>query len=87
MKRLSILVSILVLTAVAAFPANGQECVCASTAAPRTVSLCGEHDDDKAYDAADPDTIYGPILELGTSIIQTDRPEFLIRYLEQKGRR
>ena len=27
------------------------------------------------------------ILELGTSIIQTDRPEFLIRYLEQKGRR
>ncbi len=50
-------------------------------------SLCGEHDDDKAYDAADPDTIYGPILELGTSIIQTDRPEFLIRYLERKGRR
>jgi glycerophosphoryl diester phosphodiesterase len=50
-------------------------------------SLCGEHDDDKAFEAADPDTVYGPILDLGTSIIQTDRPEFLIRYLEQKGRR
>ena len=50
-------------------------------------SLCGEHDDDKAFDAADPDAVYGPILDLGTSIIQTDRPEFLIRYLEQKGRR
>jgi glycerophosphoryl diester phosphodiesterase len=50
-------------------------------------SLCGEHDDDKAFDAADPDTVYGPILDLGTSIIQTDRPEFLIRYLEKKGRR
>lgn len=49
-------------------------------------SLCGGYDDDAAYDAADPDTIYGPILDLGTSIIQTDRPEFLIRYLEKKGR-
>jgi len=50
-------------------------------------SLCGEHDDDKAFEAPDPDTVYAPILELGTSIIQTDRPEFLIHYLEQKGRR
>ena len=50
-------------------------------------SLCGEHDDDKAFDSEDPDTIYGPIMALGTSIIQTDRPEFLIRYLESKGRR
>jgi hypothetical protein len=50
-------------------------------------SLCGEHDDDKAFEAADPDDIYAPILDLGTSIIQTDRPEFLIRYLEKKGRR
>ena len=50
-------------------------------------SLCGGYDDDAAYDAADPDAIYGPILDLGTSIIQTDRPEFLIRYLEGKGRR
>ena len=50
-------------------------------------SLCGEYDDDKAFGAADPDSVYGPILDLGTSIIQTDRPEFLIRYLEEKGRR
>lgn len=50
-------------------------------------SLCGDHDDDRAYDSPDPDKTYGPILDLGTSIIQTDRPEFLIKYLEKKGRR
>ena len=50
-------------------------------------SLCGNYDDDRAYENDNPDAIYGPILDLGTSIIQTDRPEFLIRYLEQHGRR
>ena len=50
-------------------------------------SLCGDHDDDRVYDSPDPDKVYGPILDLGTSIIQTDRPEFLIKYLEKKGRR
>ena len=50
-------------------------------------SLCGDYDDDRAYDSPDPDKVYGPILDLGTSIIQTDRPEFLIKYLEKKGRR
>ena len=50
-------------------------------------SLCGEHDDDRAFDSTNPDEVYGPILDLGASIIQTDRPEFLIKYLEQKGRR
>ena len=50
-------------------------------------SLCGDHDDDRAFDSTDPDSVYGPILDLGTSIIQTDRPEFLIKYLEKKGRR
>lgn len=50
-------------------------------------SLCGEHDDDKAFASEDPDTVYGPVMALGTSIIQTDRPEFLIRYLESIGRR
>ena len=49
-------------------------------------SLCGGYDDDRAYDS-DPASVYDPILELGTSIIQTDRPEFLIRYLESIGRR
>ena len=50
-------------------------------------SLCGNHDDDRAYNSDNPDEIYAPILKLGTSIIQTDRPEFLIHYLEKKGRR
>ncbi len=50
-------------------------------------SLCGDHDDDRAYDSPNPDKVYGPILDLGTSIIQTDRPEFLIKYLEKRGRR
>jgi len=50
-------------------------------------SLCGNHDDDRAYTAEDPDSIYGPILELGTNIIQTDRPELLIQYLDRKGKR
>ena len=31
--------------------------------------------------------VYDVILDLGTSMIQTDRPEFLIKYLESKGRR
>lgn len=50
-------------------------------------SLCGGYDDDRAFDSDDPASVYDPILDLGTSIIQTDRPEFLIRYLESKGRR
>ena len=50
-------------------------------------SLCGNYDDDRAFDSPDPDAVYGPILDLGTSIIQTDRPEFIIKYLEKKGRR
>ena len=50
-------------------------------------SLCGGYDDDRAYDCGDPASVYNPILDLGTSIIQTDRPEFLIRYLESIGRR
>ncbi len=50
-------------------------------------SLCGNHDDDRAYAADDPEALYGPILDLGASIIQTDRPEFLIAYLMEKGKR
>lgn len=50
-------------------------------------SLCGGHDDEKAYAASDPGEVYGPILDLGTSIIQTDRPAYLIQYLESIGRR
>lgn len=50
-------------------------------------SLCGGFDDDRAFDSHDPASVYDTILNLGTSIIQTDRPELLIRYLESKGRR
>lgn len=51
--------------------------------------LCGgfEHgyDDDAAI--GNEEKIYGKILSYGTSMIQTDRPEMLINYLEKKGRR
>ena len=50
-------------------------------------SLCGGYDDDRAFDSDDLASVYDTILNLGTSIIQTDRPELLIRYLESKGRR
>lgn len=50
-------------------------------------SLQGGYDDDRAFEASNPDDVYGVILGLGTSIIQTDRPEFLINYLKKKGRR
>lgn len=49
-------------------------------------SLCGGYDDDRAFDSEDPGTVYGPILDLGCSIIQTDRPEFLIAYLKKQNR-
>ena len=49
-------------------------------------SLCGGYTDDAAFDG-NPDEIYGKVLELGTSIIQTDRPELLIGWLKKQGRR
>ena len=51
-------------------------------------SLCGGdgHDDDAAFIAGDPALVYRPLLEKGVSIIQTDRPEFLIGYLTREGR-
>ena len=50
-------------------------------------SLNGGYDDNAAFESGDPDSVYGVLLGLGTSIIQTDRPEMLIKYLEKKGRR
>ena len=49
-------------------------------------SLCGGLSDDKAFTES-PDEVYGRLLDMGASIIQTDRPELLIRYLEAQGRR
>lgn len=48
-------------------------------------SLCGGHEDERAM--RDPDGNWGWVLNQGTTIIQTDRIEPLIRYLESKGLR
>lgn len=51
-------------------------------------SLCGGYgnDDDAAYVTGDCAAVYGPLLEKGVSMIQTDRPEMLVKYLESVGR-
>lgn len=51
-------------------------------------TLCGGsgNDDDAAFDAADPADVYGQYLEMGVSMIQTDRPQLLLDYLRSVGR-
>lgn len=51
-------------------------------------SVCGGlgNDDDAALAAADPADVYAQYLEMGASMIQTDRPELLIKYLKSVGR-
>ncbi|MBQ6556106.1 MAG: glycerophosphodiester phosphodiesterase family protein [Bacteroidales bacterium] len=51
-------------------------------------SLCGGdgNDDDAAYVAKDPGDVYQQYLDKGVSMIQTDRPEFLIGWLTKQGR-
>ncbi len=46
-------------------------------------SLCAGMDDDKAID--NPDAIYGPVVDMGVTMIQTDRPQLLIDYLRSRG--
>lgn len=50
--------------------------------------LCGGKENGYDDDAAvgNEEKIYGKILSYGTSMIQTDRPQMLINYLESKGR-
>ena len=50
--------------------------------------LCGGKENGYDDDAAvgNEDKIYGKILSYGTSMIQTDRPAMLIKYLDSKGR-
>lgn len=50
-------------------------------------SLCGGdgHDDDAAFITGNPDAVYQPLIDKGVSMIQTDRPEMLIRWLTEKG--
>ena len=51
-------------------------------------SLCGGFgcDDDAAYAAEDPADVYEQHLQMGASMIQTDRPELLLEYLRSVGR-
>ena len=47
-------------------------------------TLAGGYDDDKALD--NPDAAYGYLIDtLGANIIQTDRPEYLLKYLRKRG--
>jgi glycerophosphoryl diester phosphodiesterase len=48
-------------------------------------SLCGGHHDQRSE--KDPDGSWGWLLERGVNIIQTDRPEELLQYLEGLGLR
>ena len=49
-------------------------------------TLCGGHEDDEAM--KDPDAHYGYLIDsLGFRIIQTDRPEYLIQYLQKNHKR
>lgn len=49
-------------------------------------TLCGGHEDDQAM--LDPDANYGYLIDsLGFRIIQTDRPEYLIDYLQKNHKR
>lgn len=51
-------------------------------------SLCGGpgNDDDAALDAATPADVYKQYIDMGASMIQTDRPQMLIEYLRSIGR-
>ena len=51
-------------------------------------SLCGGNgnDDDAAYIARNPGDVYQQYLDNGVSMIQTDRPEQIIKWLAKKGR-
>jgi len=51
-------------------------------------SLCGGNgnDDDAAFLADDPASVYQRYLDCGVSLIQTDRPELLLNFLKKKGR-
>lgn len=50
-------------------------------------SLCGGvgNDDDAAYDCKNPGEVYDQYINMGATMIQTDRPAYLIDYLRKKG--
>ena len=47
-------------------------------------SLCGGLDDARAFDG-DPAAVYGKLVDMGATMIQTDRPELMISYLRSRG--
>jgi glycerophosphoryl diester phosphodiesterase len=47
-------------------------------------SLCGGLEDDAAFDG-NPAEIYGQLVDMGATIIQTDRPELLLGYLRSRN--
>ena len=49
--------------------------------------LCGGlgNDDDAAFNVGNPADVYDQYMDMGVSMIQTDRPEFLINYLRSRG--
>ena len=49
-------------------------------------SLNAGHDDDRAVELHQPDAAWGWLLKEGASLIQTDRPAQLLKYLKEKGR-
>ena len=51
-------------------------------------SVCGGfgNDDDAAVAADDPADVYGQYIDMGASMIQTDRPALLLEYLHSIGR-
>ena len=50
-------------------------------------SLCGGvgNDDDAAYECKNPGDVYDQYINMGVTMIQTDRPAFLIDYLRKRG--
>ena len=47
-------------------------------------SLCGGLSDDVAYETS-AEVVYGKLVDMGATMIQTDRPEFLLNYLRSRG--
>ncbi len=49
-------------------------------------SLCAGLNDDRAVEENQQDSIWGKIIEMGASFIQTDRPKELVNYLRNQGK-
>lgn len=47
-------------------------------------SLCGGLSDDVAW-VTSADEVYGKLVDMGATMIQTDRPEYLLKYLRERG--